>query len=167
MGESDCAHIFWPESQTGNKAARTMVIQRLISLLTWQEEGEGKGEREGERSPGVGGNLAHCMWKAWCFWCSQQFLFFPSGSYHPIYFLKDSLPTVQFSHSVVSNYLWPPWTAACQASLSITNLHSLLKLMSSELVMPSIHLILCRPLLPPSIFSSIRVFSNESGLHIR
>ena len=61
-----------------------------------------------------------------------------------------------------------PWTAACQASLSITNSWSLLKLMPIESVMPSSHLILCRPLLlPPSIFPSIRVFSNESVLHIR
>ena len=61
-----------------------------------------------------------------------------------------------------------PWTAACQASLSITNSWSLLKLMSIESVMPSNHLILCRPLfLPPSIFPSIRVFSNELVLHIR
>ena len=61
-----------------------------------------------------------------------------------------------------------PWTAARQASLSITNSQSLLKLMSIELVMPSNHLILCRPLLlSPSIFPSIRVFSNESTLHIR
>ena len=61
-----------------------------------------------------------------------------------------------------------PWTAARQASLSITNSQSLLKLISIESVMPSNHLILCRPfLLPPSIFSSIRVFSNESALHIR
>ena len=59
-----------------------------------------------------------------------------------------------------------PWTAARQASLSITNSQSLLKLISIELVMPSNHLILCHPLLlPPSIFSSIRVFSNESALH--
>ena len=61
-----------------------------------------------------------------------------------------------------------PWTAAHQASLSITNSRSLLKLMSIESVMPSNHLILCRPLfLLPSIFPSIRVFSNESVLHIR
>ena len=60
------------------------------------------------------------------------------------------------------------WTAACQASLSISNSWSLLKLMSIESVMPSNHLILCRPLLLlPSIFTSIRVFSNESVLHIR
>ena len=61
-----------------------------------------------------------------------------------------------------------PWTAACQASLSITNSQSLLKLMSIELVMPSNHLILCPPLLLlSSIFPSITVFSNESVLHIR
>ena len=61
-----------------------------------------------------------------------------------------------------------PWTAAHQASLSITNAQSLPKLMSTELVMPSNHLILCRPLLLlPSIFPSIRVISNESALHIR
>ena len=60
-----------------------------------------------------------------------------------------------------------PWTAAHQASLSITNSRRLLKLMSIELVMPCNHLILCRPLLPPLIFPSIRVFSNESVLRIR
>ena len=60
------------------------------------------------------------------------------------------------------------WTAACQTSLSITNSWSLLKLMSIESVMPSNHLILCRPLfLPPSIFSSIKIFSNESVLCFR
>ena len=61
-----------------------------------------------------------------------------------------------------------PWTAACQASLSVANSQSLLKLMSIESVMPSNHLILCHPLLLlPSIFPSIRVFSNESVLCIR
>ena len=61
-----------------------------------------------------------------------------------------------------------PWSATCQASLSITNSRSLLKLMSIELVMPTSHLILCHPLLlPPSIFPSIRVFPNESVLCIR
>ena len=66
-------------------------------------------------------------------------------------------------------WLYPtPWTAARQASLSITNSRSLLKLMSIESVMPSNHLILCRPLLLlPSILPSIRVFSNESALPIR
>ena len=60
-----------------------------------------------------------------------------------------------------------PWTTAHQASLSITNAQSLLKLMSVESVMPSNHLILCHPLLLPSIFPSIRLFSNESVLCIR
>ena len=61
-----------------------------------------------------------------------------------------------------------PWTAECQASLSITNSQSLFKLMPIESVMPSNHLILCCPfLLPPSILPSIRVFSNESVLHSR
>ena len=61
-----------------------------------------------------------------------------------------------------------PWTATRQASLSIANSQSLLNLMSIELVRPSNHIILCCPLLlPPSIFSSIRVFSNKSVLHIR
>ena len=61
-----------------------------------------------------------------------------------------------------------PWTSACQASLSITNSRTLPKLMSIELMMPSIHLILCCPLLLlPSIFPNIRVFSNKSVLRIR
>ena len=75
--------------------------------------------------------------------------------------------SVQFSHSVLSNSA-APWTAAHQASLSIANSQSPLKLMSIESVMPSNHLILCHPLLlPPSIYPSIRVFSNESVLRIR
>ena len=75
--------------------------------------------------------------------------------------------SVQFSRSVVSNSV-TPWITARQASLFITNSRSLLKLMSIESVMPSNHLILCRPLLlPPSIFPSIRVFSKESVLRIR
>ena len=74
---------------------------------------------------------------------------------------------VLFSHSVVSNSLRPR-TAAHQASLSITNSQSSLKLMSITLVMPSNYLILCRPLLlPPLIFPSIRVFSSESVLCVR
>ena len=73
-----------------------------------------------------------------------------------------------FGCSVMSNSLQPHGLQQCQASLSITNSQSLPKLMSFESVMPSSHLILCGPLLlPPSIFSNIRVFSNESALHIR
>ena len=70
--------------------------------------------------------------------------------------------SVQFGRSVVSDSLPPHGPQHGQASVSITNSQSLLRLMSIESVMPSNHLILCRPLLPPSIFPSIRVFSNES-----
>ena len=74
------------------------------------------------------------------------------------------LSSVQFSHSIVSDSV----TTAQQASLSITNSQSLLKLMSIESVMPSSHHILCCPFfLLPSVFPSIRVFSNESIVHIR
>ena len=72
-----------------------------------------------------------------------------------------------FGHSLMSNFA-TPWNAARQASLSFTISWSLLKLMTMELVMSSKHLVLCWPLhLLPSIFSSIRVFSNEWALHIR
>ena len=75
--------------------------------------------------------------------------------------------SVQFSCSVMSDSA-TPWTAACQACLSITNSWSLIKFMSTESVMPSNHLIFCHPLLLlPSISPSIRVFSNESALRIR
>ena len=74
----------------------------------------------------------------------------------------------QCSHSVVADSCRvTPWTAACQASLSVTNSQSLLELMSIKLVMLSNCFILCHFLLLPSIFPSIRVFSNESVLHIR
>ena len=77
----------------------------------------------------------------------------------------------QFSSAQLLCHVWlfvTPWIAARQASLSITNSRSWLKLMSIELMMPSNHLILCRPLLLlPSIFPSIKVFSNESVLCIR
>ena len=70
-----------------------------------------------------------------------------------------------FSHA---QHFLIPWTTACQASLPITTSQTLLKLMSIESVMPSNHLILCHPLLLlPSIFPSIRVFPNDSALHIR
>ena len=77
---------------------------------------------------------------------------------------------VQFSSVQSLSRVWlfaTPWTAAHQASLSITTSRSSPKLMSIELVMPSNHLILCHPLFLPSIFPSIRVFSNESALRMR
>ena len=73
-----------------------------------------------------------------------------------------------FGHSVVSNSLRPPWTVACQASLFFTNSQTLLKIMFTQSVMSSNHLILCHPLLLlPSVFPSIRAFSHESALRIR
>ena len=91
--------------------------------------------------------------------------------YLSIQFIKSRSVSYAYVSSVQSlsciRLFGTPWTAH-QASLSITNSQSLLKLMSFESVMPSNHLILCRPLLlPPSIFPSIRVCSNESVLHIR
>ena len=84
------------------------------------------------------------MWHSWLFW------------------------NVQFSSVTQSCSIFvTPWTAARQASFFITNSQSILKLISIETVIPSNHLIPCHPLLPPSIFPSIRVFSNESVLHIR
>ena len=80
--------------------------------------------------------------------------------------MKNLLSSIQLlSHD---HLLVTPWTAAHQASLSITNSQSLLRLMSILLAMPSNHLILCHPILLLSlVFPNMRVFSNESGLHIR
>ena len=97
-----------------------------------------------------------------------------SLTFYPIYFLINLFLMYVTTHLYISSVqslsrvrlFATPWTTAHQASLSITDSQSLPKLMSVELVMPSNHLILCRPLLLlPSI--SIRVFSNESTLHIR
>ena len=84
-------------------------------------------------------------------------------------FLSTFLPIISSVQSFSHVRLFgTPWTVAHQASLSITNSRHLPKLMSVELVIPPNHLLLCRPLLlPPSIFPSIRIFSNESALHIR
>ena len=103
---------------------------------------------------------------------SDRFLF--GNLLKSSFFFRDSVnhyiqlfSSVQFSRSVVSDSA-TPWTTARHASLPITNCRSLPKPMSIESVMPSSHLILCRPLfLLPSIFPSIRVFSSESALRIR
>ena len=111
-----------------------------------------------------GHNLAHWLSK-YGFWTSCI-----SFTWELVRNTNSQAPpqtSVQFSGSVMSDSA-TPWTAAHQASLSIINSQNLLKLMSTESVMPSNHLLLCRPLLLlPSIFPSIRVFSNESVLHIR
>ena len=97
---------------------------------------------------------------------------FPNFSHNNCVFLlrkKESELCLLSVHSLSRvQFFATPWTTAHQASLSITNSRSLFKLISTESVMPSNHLILCRPLLLlPSIFPSIRVFSKESALHIR
>ena len=102
----------------------------------------------------------------------QLFPFFPRIGNNIIYFQYYPFVLVLYFFVVVQSLscvqlFGTPWTAACQASLSYTIFRSLLKLMSIELVMPSNHLILCHPLLLPSIFPSIRVFSSELVLYIR
>ena len=103
-------------------------------------------------------------------------IWFPVGGTHHLSApLRRGLTIPAALRSMLSSvqslsHVWlfaTPWTAARQASLSITNSRSLPKLMSIEFVMTSNHLILCHPLLLPSIFPSIRVFSNESALRIR
>ena len=112
---------------------------------------------------------AHSLWLAW-HRPNLSLLFWGNYSGH---FLSLSKELVLENKLFVVQYLnciWlfaMPWTAAHQASLSFTISQSLLKLMSIELVMPSNHLVLCHPLLLPSVFPSIRVFSNESALCIR
>ena len=86
---------------------------------------------------------------------------------YPLSYPEINFSSVQFSRSVMSDSV-TPWIVACQASLSIINFQSSFKLMCIKSVVPSSHLTLCRPLLLlPSIPPSIRVFSNESALHIR
>ena len=101
-----------------------------------------------------------------CYFCSRDCTVFTCMLFFNIHTKSYQFSSVQSLSHV--RLFATPWTAARQASLSITNSQSLPKPMSVELVMPANHLILCRPLLLlPSIFPSIRVFSNESALHIR
>jgi len=100
------------------------------------------------------------------FYNSQKLISWWMDKQNLIYSCKQIFSSVQLLSCVQLSAT--PWTAARQVSLSITNSRSLLKLMSIVSVMPSNHLILCRPLLLlPSIFLSIRIFSNESALRIR
>ena len=104
----------------------------------------------------------------WPKYWSFSFSISPSNKYSGNIFLSLIKLEVQFSSVSHVRLFANPWTAAHQASLSITNSQSLLKLMSIESVMPYYHLILCHPLfLLTSIFPSFKVFSNESPLHIR
>ena len=117
--------------------------------------------------------VIHGVAKSWTWlsdWTEQNHLtVFEVGSLPFLWKVNTkTFSSVQSVHSLSRiRFFATPWTAAHQASLSITNSQSLLKLMFIESVMPSNHLILCHPLLLPSIFPRIRVFSNESVLHIR
>ena len=107
-----------------------------------------------------------------CFtFSSKTFIIVLSSFSHEIHLESAFVYSVKFSSVQSLSRVWlfaTPWTIACQASLSITSSQSPPKPMSIVSVMPSSHLILCHPLLLlPSIFPSIRVFSNESALHIR
>ena len=129
-----------------------------VQNLGSKSEGRGGAGKEGEHTvQGIQSWSQHC--------CKHSRpLSHQRGCTEPLHNIFSS---VQSSRSVVSDSV-TSWTAAHQASLSIANSQSLLKLISIELVMPSNHLILCHPLLLlPSIFPSIRVFSNESVLRIR
>ena len=107
--------------------------------------------------------LTHMRWA----WASSN----KSELWFLFFFFLGFMQKLKTKYQFSLSHAWlfaNPWTVARQASLSITNSQSLFKLMSIESVMPSKHLILCRPLLlPPSIFPSIRVFSNQSALCIR
>ena len=124
-------------------------------------------------SPYLPGDTCHvALWFLGCLSCLRSSEVIRAGT--ESYIQVSSTVTwdmVQFSSVQSLSHVWlfmTPWIAARQACLSITNSQSLPKPMSIESVMPSNHLILCRPLLfLPSIFPSIRVFSNESALHIR
>ena len=107
---------------------------------------------------GAGNETLSCMWE----WQDHV-----AEAHRALVLPPSQFSSVQFSCSVVS-YSVTPWTAGRQASLSITNSRSLLKLTSIKSVIPSKHLTLCCPLLlPPSIFPSIRVFSSESVFRMR
>ena len=119
-------------------------------------------ENETCRSECIGLSSPNYWWSPWENTYPSGLRFSPKTEHQP----QNLLSSVQLLSYV--RLFAIPWTAARQPSLSITNSWSLLKLMSIESVMPSNHLILCCPLLlPPSIFPSIRVFSNESVLRIR
>ena len=109
-------------------------------------------------------------WKVWGEMRQPWKLPLPGAWGSWVVFPQSFLPLYQFNsiQSLSRVQLFEtPWIAAHQASLSTTNSWSLPKVMFIESVMPSNHLILCRPLLPPSVFRSIRVFSSESAFHIR
>ena len=147
-----------------------MTSLSLFTFMHWRRKWQPTPVLLPGKSHGWKGLVGYSPWGCKELDTTEQFICMPLqyfSDYSRNYIMHLS---VQFSCSVVpdSESHADPWTAARQASLSITNFQSLLKLMFIESVMPSNHLILCRPLLLlHSIFPSIRVFSNESALHIR
>ena len=122
----------------------------------------------------LSGRMFYKWWLDLVGWCIVEFFFFViifSLVFLSVVersMLKSPTVTISSVQSLSRVQLFAtPWPAALQASLSITNSWSLPKLMSIESVMPSSHLILCHPILLPSFFPSIRVFSNESALCIK
>ena len=148
----DCGHqpgvVF--EGAFGNVGSHFWASHSREMLLASSGSRLGRGSNTKE-SPPTTKNPAPNVYGCW------EMLFYDDTS--------SQTSVSQFSDAVVSDSL-TPWTAARQASLFITNSRSLLKLMSIMLMIPSNHLILCRPLLLSSIFPSTRVFSNESVLCI-
>ena len=153
---------FWPKDQT-HIAYVSCIAGRFFTA-----------EPPGKPQTKIANNYWAFLWRS----CARHFIWsiFPN-SWKLLYMIE--LLFAESIHGRVRNWssvqllshIWlfeTLWTEAHQASLSITNFRSLLKLVSTKLVMPSNHLIFCLPfLLPPSIFPNIRVFSNQSVLHIR
>ena len=142
-----------------NWGSSNLVMQRSLELLAFSEvmraEGPTDGRTEGDEILGCGHHMAWLM--------KQATLDVITGS--GVFTFWTNFVVQSLSHS---RLFVTPWMAAHQDSLSFTTSWSLFKLMSIELVMPSNHLVLCHPpLLLPSIFPSIRIFSNELALPIR
>ena len=145
----------------------TLVMFRSKGKVAWLEGLCLNAVSLQQKKNSVIGTLFLPIHKLWCLYCVTK------AKFHNLHLEELMIVSCNSKFSSVQSLsrVWlfvTPWTAARQASLSITNSRSLLKRMSIKLVMPSNHLILyCPLLLLPSIFPSIRVFSNESVLHIR
>ena len=155
------------------------TASQILSLMLWRIQNEKFSLSKQSDSMNIAGlNFANVkkgwtwVYKSPIYWVSSYLVCFLTYNLGKITLTYNWIARINDISSVQSlSHVWlfvTPWTAARQASLSITNSWSLLKLMSIESVMPSNHLTLCHPLFPlPSIFLSIRVFSKESVLRIK